>query len=488
MEDLFGNFMDGKWIGSVGETTFDDLNPAQKSDVIGGFPRSDHRDIDRAVETARSHVPAWSRVAAARRGEILNGAARVVEDHAREFATLIVRETGKVFAQAIAETDQSVAALRVLANEATSIGRASGPATCPGGLVVAVPLPHGVSAVVSHWTFPLAGCVSAVGSALAAGNTVVLKPSENAPLAAARLTQILSDVGLPGGVLGLVHGYGEEAGAPLVRHPDVDVVSFAGSADVGREVSIACAAERKALRLDVGERCVVVVLDDADLELATDGAIDGGMAFSGQRWRGATRIVMHRKVAKECTERLVARAQSLRVGDGLAPTTDVGPLISESQLKRTHAHTRAGVRDGATLLCGGEIVRDGECRRGFFYAPTVFGDATGKMRIVQDDVRGPTLVLLPVSSVEEAVEQANTHRRDVTAIVYARDLARGLRVADGVRAERVFVNPGPLKPGAPPPWTGLRDLDRMRGRAVSTPFDDLLTWNEIHIDVPGQRL
>lgn len=487
MDQPFRNFIDGKWVGPIGDTSFDDTNPAQRADVIGVFPRSDHRDIDRAVETARSHVPAWSRVPTAQRAEILKNAARVIEDRAHELATLIVRETGKTLAYALAETTESAAILGMLANDTTRLGRASGPPTSPGGAALAMTFPFGVCAAVSHWTFPLAGCVSVVASALAAGNTVVLKPSEDAPLAAARFVEVLSEVGLPPGALGLVQGYGEEAGAPLVRHPDVDVVSFTGSSDVGREVSIACAAERKALRLDVGERCVVVVLDDADLELAVDGVVGAGLAFSGQRWRGSTRVFVHRKVAKECAEGLVARVQSLRVGEGLAATTDVGPLINETQLKRAHAHTRAGARDGARLLCGGEVVREGECRRGFFYAPTVFGDATVKMRVVRDEVLGPTLVVLPVSSLEEAVEHTNVLRRDVTAIVYTRDLARGLRVADGVRAERVFVNPGPCAPGASPPWAGFAGAGRIRGTAVSTPIDDLVTWKDVTIDVPGKR-
>jgi aldehyde dehydrogenase (NAD+) len=439
------------------------------------------------LETARTHFTAWSRFTPARRGDILYTAARSVEDRAQDLATLIVRETGRVLPQALMEIQESAAILRAIAAEATRLGSTAAPSDCPGGLAVAIPLPLGVAAVVSHWRFPVAGSACTVAAALAAGNTVVLKPSEDAPLAAARLAEILMGAGLPIGALSLVHGYGEEAGAPLVRHPDINLVSFTGSSEVAREVAIACAAERKVLRLDVGERSVAVVLDDADLDVATDGVVGGGFVFSGQRWQGATRVFVHRKVAKECVERLVARAQSLRLGDGLAATTDIGPLINETQLKKTHSHTRIGVRDGAKLFCGGEVVREGDLRRGFFYAPTVFGEATVKMRIAQDEVLGPTLVVLPVASLEEAVEQANIPRRDVTATVFTRDLARGLRVAEGLRAERVFVNPASPKPGTPPPWTGFGRFSRIRGGVVSTYLDALSTWKEATIDAQGKR-
>jgi aldehyde dehydrogenase (NAD+) len=487
MGESFSNFIDGKWVDSAGKTAFDDTTPANKAEVIGSFPRSDHRDIDRAVETARTHCAAWSRVPAVRRGEVFHNAARAVEDRAQDFAALIARETGKVLPHALMETHASVSVLRAVANEVTHLGRVTGPSEHPGDLVVAMTLPLGVAAVVSHWTFPLAGCVWSVSLALAAGNTVVLKPSEDAPLIAVRFAEVLLGAGLPAGALSLVHGYGEEAGAPLVRHPDVDAVLFTGSSEVGREVAIACAAEPKVLVLDVGERSVAVVLDDADLDLAVEGVIAGGLAFSGQRWRGATRIFVQRKVAKECAERLAARAQSLRLGDGLSATTDVGPLINEAQLKRTHGHTRIGVRDGAKLLCGGEVIREGECKRGFFYAPTVFGEATVKMRIVQEDVLGPTCVVVPIASLEEAVEQASIPRRDATAIIFTRDLARGLRAAEGLRAARILVNPALPKPGTPPTWTGFSRLSWPPRGAVSTHLDTLSIWKEAAIDLQGKR-
>jgi acyl-CoA reductase-like NAD-dependent aldehyde dehydrogenase len=487
MGERFKNLIDGRWVDSANGTTFDDVNPANKTDVVGSFPRSDHRDIDRAVEAARSRVTDWSRLSSFQRGEVLYRAARILEERAEQLAAVIVRETGKVLAESDAELRDALAMLRAIAGEASRLGGATVPSERPEAFAMAAPVPLGVTAVITHWTFPLAGCIWTTVSALAVGNTVVLKPAEDAPLAATRFTEILLEAGLPTGTISLVHGYGEEAGAPLVRHPDVVLVSFAGSPEVGREVAIACAAEQRRFLLDLGERSVVIVLDDADLDLAIDGAVGGGLAVAGQRWRGAVPLFVHRKAAKEIGERLVARAQALRLGDGLLATTDLGPIINETQVKRVHSHTRLGLRDGAKLLCGGEVVKDGDCKRGFFYAPTVFGDVAFKMRLTQEEILGPMLGVVPVASVDEAVEHINAVRRDLTTSVYSRDVARALRVVDAIRTGRVYVNPTPPRPGGRLALTSFNRVSRIRREAILSSLDRFGTWKEATVEFGGKH-
>ena len=314
MGESLKNLIDGKWVDSANGTTFDDINPANKTEAVGTFPRSDHRDIDRAVESARTHFAVWSRVPAIRRRDFLYRAAVLVEERAEGLTNAIVRDTGKRIPEAQTEVYDSVSVLRAIAGEASRLGGAALPFERPGAFAIAIPVPMGVVAAITHWTFPLVGCIWTLASALAAGNTIVLKPAEDAPLVATRLAEIFLDAGFPLGTISLIHGYGEEAGAPLVRHPDVALVSFTGSPDVGREVGITCAAEQKRFSLDLGERCVVFVLEDADLELAVGGVVGEGFALSGQRWRGAVRVIVHRKVMKEFSERLVARVQTLSLG------------------------------------------------------------------------------------------------------------------------------------------------------------------------------
>ena len=487
MGELLKNLIDGKWADSANGTTFDDINPANKAEAMGTIPRSDHRDVDRAVESARTHFVDWSRVSAIQRGDFLYRAAAILHERADGLANAIVLETGKRLAEAHMEVHDGVSVLRAIASEGSRLRGAALPFQRPEAFAIAVPVPMGVVAVITHWSFPLVGCVWTLASALTAGNTVVLKPAEDAPLVATRLAEIFLDAGLPLGTISLVHGYGEEAGAPLVRHPDVALVSFTGSPDVGREVGITCAAEQKRFSLDMGERCVVFVLEDADLEVAVEGVVGEGFATSGQRWRGAVRVFVHRRVMKEFSERLVARVQTLTLGDGISAATDIGPIINDAQLKRVHGRTRIGLRDGARLLCGGEVVRDGDCRRGFYYAPTVFGDATPKMRSVQDDIRGPMVALLTVTGLEEAIDQANVVSHDMAAAVFTRDLTKALRISEGVGAARTHVNPVPSEPGKPLPLSAFSRCSRVRRDAVLQNLNDFGAWKEVTIDSARTR-
>ena len=487
MGDRLKNLIDGNWVDSANSATFDDTNPANKTDVLGSFPRSDHRDIDRAVEAARSAFPAWSVCPSMRRAEILYKAAHIIEERSDDLSAVIVRETGKVLAEAQMELRDGVSTLRAIAGDGSRLAAEASSPDRAGTVVLATPVPLGVAGVITHWTFPLAGSLWAVGSALAAGDTVVLKPAEDTPLTAARLVEILLEAGLPPASICLVHGHGEEAGAPLVRHPDVALVSFAGSSEVGREVAITCAAEGKRLCLDLGEETVAIVLEDADLDVAVESVVGAGFAVAGQRWRGAARLFVQRKALKEFSERVIASVQALRLGDGMSAATDIGPIINEIQLKRVHGHTRIGLRDGAKLLCGGEVVKEGECKRGFFYAPTVFGDVVLKMRLVQEDVLGPMLALMSVVSLEEAVQQANTLRRATTTAVFTRDIARGFRAIEGLRAGRVYVNPTPPSRGAPLSLTGFSPPSSVRRRVGPQNLFDFQAWKEAVIDSVGQR-
>jgi acyl-CoA reductase-like NAD-dependent aldehyde dehydrogenase len=464
MAERFKNYLGGKWIDSSNDTTFDDVNPANRSDVLGVFPRSDHRDVDRALEAAQALSAQWGRVPAIRRAETLYGAAGILADRKEELAAVLTREMGKVLPEASLELENCIGLLRYIAGEGCRFRGAIVSREHPDAPAMAIPVPLGIAAVISHWAFSLAGALWQLAPALAAGNTVVFKPAEDAPLIATRLVEILLEAGLPPGVVSLVHGYGEEAGAPLVRHPDVALVSFAGSPEVGRETAIACAAEQRRVSLDLGEMCAILVLEDADLDVAVEGAVRAGFAMSGQRWRGATRLLVHRKIMKEFAERAVTRVQAMRLGDGLQSTTDLGPIVNDTHLKRMHGQTRIGLREGAKLLCGGEVYKEGECKRGFFYAPTVFGDAGPRMRIMQEEVMGPAMVLVPVSGLEEALEIANSVRHRLVAPVYTRDPAKGFRAIEGLRAGLVAVNPASVDGMGRSSWAefgrpGTSDLD-----------------------------
>lgn len=486
MADRFQNFINGKWVDAANGTTFEDINPANKTDVLGAFPRSDHRDVDRAVEAAKAHFAAWRRVPAPRRAEILFRTAEILVRRKEELAQLTTREMGKVLQESRGDVQEAIDTLYYIAGEGRRLWGETTPSELPEKFAMTVRVPLGVVAAITPWNFPLAIPSWKLAPALVAGNTVVFKPAEDTPLTAVRFLETLVEAGLPPGVLNLVHGYGEEAGAPLVRHPDVALVSFTGSSEVGREVAIACAAEHKRVSLELGGKNPILVMEDADLDLAVDGTIWGAFATSGQRCTAASRILVHKKVMREFAERLVTKAQALRLGDGLSPSTDVGPIINEAQLKRVHGYTRIGLKEGAKLLCGGEIYREGECKKGFFYTPTVFGDVSPKMRIAQEEIFGPTVSLLSVAGFDEAIEAANSARYGLSSAIYTRDVNRAFRAVELLAAGITYVNAPTIGAEVHLPFGGIRQTGnghREGGRQV---LDIFTEWKAVYIDYSGK--
>jgi alpha-ketoglutaric semialdehyde dehydrogenase len=441
MADRFTNLIDGKAVDAVGGGVFDDTNPANRSEAIGAFPRSDYRDTDRAVEVARAAREAWRNVPAPQRASVLLRAANLLRARQDAFVELVVRETGKIQEEALAEVRDALQGIACLAGEGMQpvpSGRSTQEAA--ERVVFGLRVPVGVVAVIASWCHPLGGVVYQLLPALAAGCPVVLKPAEDSPLVALRFAELMLEAGIPPAALGVVHGTGEEAGASLVRHPDVAVVSFSGSGGVGREVAIACAAEHKPVHLDLGGRSATIVLEDADMEGALEGAIGGALATSGQRRAPATRVLVHKKAMREFSERLTARVQSLRVGDGMSPGVELGPLINDGRLKRAHAFTRVALKEGAKLLCGGEVLREGEYRKGFYYAPTVLTDVTPAMRAARDPAGGPTIVLLAIGGMDEALEAAERIGVGIGLAVYTQRLDRACRAIDSSPVRSITVN------------------------------------------------
>jgi aldehyde dehydrogenase (NAD+) len=479
MSEQYRNLVGGEWVDAAAGTTFEDLNPANKADILGSFPRSDHRDVDRAVEAARIHASDWQRLPTLRRAGILFRAAEALAQGVEEIAALVTREMGKVLGESRAEVREAARTLADMAARSESLSADPAPPGKPDRLAAAARVPVGTVAVITPWTFPVALPASKIALALVAGNAVVFKPAKDAPLSATRLVELFQEAGIPPGVINVVHGFGEEAGAPLVRHPDVTLVSFAGSGAVGREVAIACAADQRGLLPEWGEMGAALVSEDADLELAVEGSVWGALRLSGQRSAAAARLFVHKKVLKEFTDRLVGRVQALRLGDGLLPATDLGPLVNEAQLKRVHSQTRLGLKEGAKVLCGGEIFREGDCKRGFFYPPTVFAEVTPKMRIVKEEVFGPALALVGVASLEEAIGTLNAMRSSVCVQLYTQNLGRALRAAEALHARAVSINTA----GKALRFSGTVEcLGMRRPGSWAKALDALTTWKTVALD------
>lgn len=486
MAEQFKNYIDGKWVEATGGQTFASINPADRSDVLGHFPRSDHRDADRAVEAARRHYLRWRKVPAPKRAEMMFRAAELLLLRKSDLASLMTKEMGKILKESLGDVQEGIDMTYFIAGEGRRLLGETTPSELPDKFAMSVRAPIGVVAAITPWNFPLAIPIWKVVPALVAGNTVVLKPAEDTPLMATKLVEIMEESGLPPGVLNLVQGLGEEVGAPLVRHPEVSLVAFTGSCEVGREVAIAAAAEHKRVSLEMGGKNAIIVMEDADLDLAIDGALWGAFGTSGQRCTAASRLVVQRKVLKDFTDRFVKRAELLRMGDGLLPETEMGPVINEAQLKHIHRYTKVGVKEGAKLLTGGEIYKKGECAKGFFYLPTVFGDASTKMRIAQEEIFGPTVAIIPVADLDEAIEVVNSTRYGLSSAIYTRDVGRAFRAMRDIEAGVTYVNASTVGAEVHLPFGGVRQTGNGHRDGGSTAIDNFTEWKTLYIDFSGR--
>jgi acyl-CoA reductase-like NAD-dependent aldehyde dehydrogenase len=314
----------------------------------------------------------------------------------------------------------------------------------------------------------------------------VIKPAEDTPLCALRFVEALEDAGLPPGVVNVVFGFGEEAGAALVEHPDVAAIYFTGSVDTGRIVSETCGRLLKKCSLELGGKNAIVVLDDADVELAVDGALWGAFGTSGQRCTASSRLIVERGALETFTSRLVERASGLRLGDGLDPKVDVGPVINETQLTRIHSYTDIGRGEGASLLLGGEIASDGDLANGWFYRPTVFAGVDTSMRIAQEEIFGPTVVIIPVGSVEEAITAANSTSYGLSLSLYTNDLRTAFHAINDLHSGIVYINAPTIGAEIQLPFGGTRNTGNGHREAGGHVLDEFSEWKSIYIDYSGR--
>ena len=466
------------------QRTFETRNPARWSEIIGHFPCSTKEDVDRAVRAAREAFRTWKLVPAPRRAEVLYRAAEALARQKEDFARLMTREMGKVLTEARGDVQEGVDMLYYIAGEGRRLFGETTPSELPDKFAMSVRAPIGVCGCITPWNFPLAIPSWKLAPALVAGNTVVFKPAEDTPLIGHRFAELLIDCGLPPGVLNVVHGAGE-TGAAIVDHPDVDLISFTGSCDVGRQVACGCGDTFKRVSLEMGGKNAILVMEDADLNLAVDGAVWGAFGTSGQRCTASSRLLVHKAVYREFTDRLVDRANNLQLGDGLQESTDVGPVINETQLRRIHEYTEVGKSEGAKLLCGGEIASEGDLKNGWFYHPTVFADVNPNMRVAQEEIFGPTTCVIPIDGLDEGLEVINGVKYGLSSSIYTADVNRAFRAMRDIEAGIVYVNASTIGAEVHLPFGGIRQTGNGH-REGGHVLDIFTEWKSIYIDYSGK--
>ncbi|HEY8551140.1 MAG TPA: aldehyde dehydrogenase family protein [Vicinamibacterales bacterium] len=482
----YGNFINGEWVPAASGETFENRNPADTSDLIGRFARSDATDVDRAVAAAAEAFRSWRLVPAPKRADVLFRAARLFAERKEQYARDMTREMGKVVAEAGGDVQEAIDMAQLMAGEGRRLYGQTTPSELRNKFAMSVRQPIGVCGMITAWNFPIAVPSWKILPALVCGNTVVFKPAEEAPLSAVNFVQTLVDAGVPPGVVNLVTGDGPSAGGPLVGHQGVHVVSFTGSTATGRLVNQTAAATFKKVHLEMGGKNVIIVMDDANLDLAVDGALWGGFGTTGQRCTASSRLVVHKAVYRTFLDRFVERARALRVGNGLDPTVQMGPSISEAQLRRVMEYVQIGKQEGAKLETGGERLTHGEYAKGFFHQPTVFSDVTSTMRIAQEEIFGPVVSVIPCGSLDEAIDIANGVAYGLSASIYTQDINKAFTAMRDVYTGLFYVNAPTIGAEVHLPFGGTKATGNGHREAGIAALDVFSEWKSIYVDFSGK--
>ncbi len=479
---VYKNFINGEWVESVSGRTFENINPADRHDLIGIFQKSNQQDIDNAVAAAAQAFKSWRLTPPPKRGEILWRAARLLVERKEIFAEGMTREMGKILDETRGDVQEAIDMTFYMAGEGRRMFGQTTTSELPNKFCMAVRSPIGICSLITPWNFPMAIPSWKVMPALICGNTVVMKPATDTPLSMYNLVKTLEDAGVPRGVVNYVTGGGGEVGNRLMTHEDVKVVSFTGSTDVGRKVSEACSHNFKHCCLEMGGKNCILVMDDANLDLAVDGALWGGFGTSGQRCTAASRVTVHKAVYKEFVDRFVERARSLKVGNGLDPTVQMGPVVNEGQLKTVEEYVEIGKHEGAKLLTGGERLSGGEYECGWFHAPTIFGDCDPRMRVAQEEIFGPVVSVIPCDSLEQAIEINNGVVYGLSSSIYTRNVNRAFQAMRDFDTGIVYVNAPTIGAETHLPFGGTKQTGNGHREAAVTALDFYSEWKTLYVD------
>ncbi len=485
MAETYQNYIGGRWVPARGGGRLQSQDPAT-GEVVAEGARSEAADAADAVAAAKAAFDGWRRHPAPKRGEILFRAAEAMARRKEDLARLMTREMGKVIAEARGDVQEGIDLTYFMAGEGRRLAGQTVPAESPNKFAMSVREPVGIVAAITPWNFPMAIPTWKIMPALVGGNTVVFKPASDTPALACELVRILEEAGLPGGVLNVVTGPGGSVGDALVQHRDVTLVSFTGSTEAGRAVAVKCADGLKRVSLELGGKNAIIVMDDADLDLAVDGVLWSAYGTSGQRCTACSRVIVQKGVEQALSARLSARIHALRVGNGLDPATDVGPVINRRALEKIDEYVRIGRAEGAELLAGGAPATVATMPGGNFYAPTLFGGVRASMRIAQEEIFGPVLSMIAVEDLDEAVRVNNSTAYGLSSAIYTRDVNRAFTALRELSTGIVYVNAGTIGAEIQLPFGGTRGTGNGHREAGTAALDVYTEWKACYVDFSGR--
>ncbi len=480
------NYVDGQWVKSTSGKKLMRANPADHMDVVGFAPLSSREEMRAAIAAAKRAFPGWRDTPPPVRGKHLMQAARVLEERKEELARLLCREEGKTVSEAMGEILRTINIVEFTAGEARRLTGETLPSELPHNFAYTIRQPLGVVGLITPWNFPVAVPVWKIAPALVCGNTVVWKPSEITPFTSRLVVEIFEQAGLPAGVFNMVNGAGEEVGDELVAHPDVRALSFTGSCEVGSLIYANGARQMKKIQCEMGGKNPVVVLADADLELAATSTAMGAFGSTGQRCSATSRVIVEESVADKFVAMLKERAEKMKVDNGAEPGTNVGPSVDENQFNKVQEYLEIGKRE-AKLVCGGQRLSGGAYDRGLFTAPTIFDHVPANARIAQEEIFGPVLSVIRVKNFDEAVEVANNIRYGLTASIFSTDANRVFQFTDRVECGIVHINSPTVGGEAHVPFGGIKATGVGERETGSTAIDFYTELKVVYVDYTGRK-
>lgn len=482
----YQNYVNGQWVPSRSGQRMESRCPAT-GEVIGTVPRSGPEDVELAVQAAKEAYRKWRLTPAPKRAQYLYELGELLRAEKQSLGEFLTTEMGKVLPEALGDVQEAIDMAFYMAGEGRRLFGAVVPSEMPNKWAMACRDPVGVCGLITQWNFPIAIPSWKMFPALVAGNTVVFKPASDTPLLGAKFVELMDRVGIPPGVVNLVMGTGEDVGNAIVGHPDVRVVSFTGSTDIGRQVLHAAADSLKKVHLEMGGKNAIIVMDDADLDLALESVLWSAFGTSGQRCTAASRVILQRGIARSFTERLVERTRALRLGDGLLPTTDVGPVINPAAVEKIHRYTEIAKSEGVQVLCGGEPWHgEGRLAGGSFYLPTVFGDVLPHHRVAREEIFGPVTSLIVVDTLEEAIEVNNSVSYGLSSAIFTRDVNTAFRAVRDFDTGLAYVNHGTIGAEIQLPFGGNKGTGNGLREAGLAGLEVFTVWKSIYVDFSGR--
>jgi alpha-ketoglutaric semialdehyde dehydrogenase len=481
----YRHFIAGQWCESTSGATFESRNPADTRDVIGRFQQGTAADVGMACRAAVNALPMWRRTPAPKRGEILYAFGALMAQHKERLARAMTREMGKVLSEARGDVQEGIDIAYLMAGEGRRMFGDTTPSELPDKWAMSIRQPIGIAGIITPWNFPMAIPCWKIMPALVTGNVVIFKPSSDTPHCATLLVELMAEAGVPPGVVNLVTGSGGEVGDAIVDDPDVAVISFTGSSTTGKRIAQKAGSRLKRLAMELGGKNGVVVLADADLDLAADGILWSAFGTTGQRCTACSRVIVERPVVEPLLERLEARARKLRLGPGLDESTDVGPLINDAALDKVDGYIGVGRAEGELVIGGGRATT-GDLAHGHFFEPTIFSGVRPMDRIGQEEIFGPVLSIIPVADYGEAMLAVNQTRYGLSSSIFTQNVNTAFRAMRDFETGIVYVNAGTTGAEVHLPFGGWKDTGNGHREAGHAALDTFTEWKSIYVDFSGR--